>query len=51
MNEYYNKKTYLELVKKQTEVYKKFVDTIDWRDCPKTANVSEQSGSMLSMRN
>lgn len=29
MNEYYNKKTYLELVKKQTEVYKKFVDTID----------------------
>ena len=29
MNEYYNKKTYLELVKKQTKVYEKFVDTID----------------------
>lgn len=29
MNECYNKKTYLELVKKQTEVYKKFIDAID----------------------
>lgn len=29
MNEYYNKKTYLELVKKQIAVYEKFVDTID----------------------
>lgn len=29
MNEYYNKKTYLNLVKKQIAVYEKFADTID----------------------
>lgn len=29
MNEFYKKKDYLELVKKQTKVYEKFVDTID----------------------
>lgn len=29
MNEFYEKKNYLELVKKQTKVYEKFVDTID----------------------
>ena len=29
MNEFYKKKDYLNLVKKQTKVYEKFVDTID----------------------
>lgn len=29
MNKFYEKKNYLKLVKKQTEVYEKFVDTID----------------------
>lgn len=29
MIEYYDKKTYLKLVKKQTEVYEKFIETID----------------------
>lgn len=29
MNEYYNKKTYLNLVKKQIAIYEKFADTID----------------------
>ena len=29
MNKFYEKKDYLNLVKKQTKVYKKFVDTID----------------------
>ena len=29
MNEYYNKKTYLELVKKQIAVYERFLESID----------------------